>query len=148
MIEHVKLTFQEVHVGTSIEKCREINNGLHDDGVEGEKGKGNGKAGRKAYAEDVFDNLVFRYEEPNGMTRWDSPLFTVPFEDVEPPGEAIWEAMIGSEGKTKTVKPNLATLLVWNSFTSMPCNECYVCYAYSELTRRNAGTSTRVGLSV
>lgn len=46
------------------------------------------------------------------MTRWDSPLFTVPWEDDTPPFAAIWEAMIGSDGKGKVVKPNQATLLV------------------------------------
>ena len=46
------------------------------------------------------------------MTRWDSPLFTVPFDDATPPSEEIWEAMIGSDGKLKIVKPNQATVLV------------------------------------
>ena len=46
------------------------------------------------------------------MTRWDSPLFTVLYEDEKPPYEDIWEAMIGSEGKSKLVKPNQATLMV------------------------------------
>lgn len=46
------------------------------------------------------------------MTRWDSPLFTVPYEDEMPPFEDIWEAMIGSEGKAKLVKPNQATVMV------------------------------------
>lgn len=64
------------------------------------------------YEEDVFENLIFRYEEPNGMTRWDSPLFIVVEEDETPPCDQIWEAMIGSDGKLKTVKPNLATVLV------------------------------------
>ena len=64
------------------------------------------------YEEDIFENLVVRYEEPNGMTRWDSPLFTVLFEDERPPNEAIWEAMVGSDGKGKVVRPNLATVLV------------------------------------
>ncbi|MCJ1255187.1 hypothetical protein MMC24_003003 [Lignoscripta atroalba] len=89
-----------VHVGTPIDKCREINKGL----LESKESEG-------GYAEDVFENLIYRYEEPNGMTRWDSPLFTVPYEDETPPFEAIWEAMIGSEGKIKVVKPNRATLL-------------------------------------
>ena len=64
------------------------------------------------YAVDIFDNLVYRYEEPNGMTRWDSPLFTVPYDDETPPCQDIWDAMVGSEGKVKTVKPNLATVMV------------------------------------
>ena len=64
------------------------------------------------YAVDIFDNLVYRYEEPNGMTRWDSPLFTVPYYDDTPPCQDIWDAMVGTEGKVKTVKPNMATVMV------------------------------------
>lgn len=45
------------------------------------------------------------------MSRWDAPLFTVPFEDENPPCEAIWEALIGSDGKAKVVRQNLATVL-------------------------------------
>lgn len=90
-----------MHVGTPVEKCREINKRLLDDPkVDG------------GYEEDVFENLVYRYEEPNGMTRWDSPLYTVLYDDVEPPVGRIWEAIVGSEGKRKVVKPNMATVLV------------------------------------
>ena len=64
------------------------------------------------YDADVFDNLIFRYEEPNGMNRWDSPLFTVPYDDEQPPCEAIWEAIIGSDGNAKIVKPHQATVMV------------------------------------
>jgi len=92
---------QEVHAGTPIPQCREINSRLLQD-PEAEGG----------YEEEIFENLVYRYEEPNGMTRWDRPLFTVPFDDAEPPFKAIWEAMIGSEGRAKVVKPNTATVLV------------------------------------
>lgn len=91
----------KVHVGTPIEKCREINQGLLDEqGVDG------------GYEDAVFENLIYRYEEPNGMTRWDSPLFTVPYNDADPPYEQIWEAIMGSEGTGKVVKPNSATLQV------------------------------------
>ena len=38
-------------------------------------------------------------------------MFTVPFEDADPPYEAIWEAMVGSDGKVKVVRPNAATVL-------------------------------------
>ena len=91
----------EIHVGTPIDKCREINT----EALEGDS-KGGG------YAADIFDNLVYRYEEPNGMTRWDSPLFTVTYEDEAPPCQDIWDTMVGSEGKVKTIKPNLATIIV------------------------------------
>lgn len=87
-----------VHVGTPGDKCRELNGRALESGVGG-------------YAGEIFENLVFRYEEPNGMSRWDSPLFTVPYEDEAPPLEAIWEAMIGSDGKSKVVRPNAATVL-------------------------------------
>ncbi|KAL2038171.1 hypothetical protein N7G274_009119 [Stereocaulon virgatum] len=89
-----------VHVGTPIQKCEEINARL----LESKEEDG-------GYVKDLFDNLVYRYEEPNGMTRWDSPLFTVPFDDGKPPLKEIWEAMIGSEGKAKVVKPNQATIM-------------------------------------
>lgn len=46
------------------------------------------------------------------MTRWDSPLFTVPYDDEKPPFNDIWEVLVGSEGKMKTVKPNQATVTV------------------------------------
>ncbi|KAL8657171.1 MAG: hypothetical protein Q9226_002179 [Calogaya cf. arnoldii] len=89
-----------VHIGTPIDKCKEINLDLLNDP---ERNGG--------YPIDIFDNLVYRYEEPNGMTRWDSPLFTVPFDDAMPPCDDIWNAMIGTEGELKKVKPNLATVM-------------------------------------
>ena len=101
LLELAELMFLKVHIGTPIETCRTINTRLLSDGEQD-----------GGYEKDVFDNLVYRYEEPNGMTRWDSPLFTVPFTDETPPYEAIWEAMIGSDAKAKTVKPNTATVLV------------------------------------
>ncbi|KAK4506697.1 hypothetical protein PRZ48_000430 [Zasmidium cellare] len=84
-----------VHVGTSAEKCRELH-----------------ASSTNPYENEVFENLIFRYEEPNGMNRWDSPLFTIPFEDPDPPYDEIWEAMVGSDGsKPKVVRPNAATVL-------------------------------------
>lgn len=46
------------------------------------------------------------------MTRWDSPLFTVPYDDETPPFDAIWEALVGSDGNTKLIKPHQATVMV------------------------------------
>ncbi|KAI9767805.1 MAG: hypothetical protein M1840_005486 [Geoglossum simile] len=94
------LKIREVHIGTPAQTCREINSrllaSLENDG---------------GYPDDVLEGLIFRYEEPNGMTRWDSPLFTVLYSDDAPPYEAIWEATIGKEGEAKVVKPNAATVL-------------------------------------
>jgi len=64
------------------------------------------------YDPEVFENLIYRYEEPNGMNRWDSPLFTVLWDDKEPPVDAIWDALVGKEGKGKVVKSHQATVLV------------------------------------
>ncbi|KAL8950784.1 MAG: hypothetical protein Q9222_003191 [Ikaeria aurantiellina] len=89
----------KVHIGTPISKCKELNtqllNNIEQDG---------------GYPDDIFENLVYRYEEPNGMTRWDSPLFTVPYEDAAPPCEEIWGALVGADGELKKVKPNQATV--------------------------------------
>jgi protein KTI12 len=91
----------EVHIGTPAEKCREINQRLlADSETDG------------GYEEEDFENLIFRYEEPNGMTRWDSPLFTVLDDDATPPLDLIWEALIGSDGKAKVVRSHQATVLV------------------------------------
>ncbi|KAL8675819.1 MAG: hypothetical protein Q9186_007577 [Xanthomendoza sp. 1 TL-2023] len=89
-----------VHVGTPVDKCKEINAELLSD-----------RDPPEGYPEDIFDNLVYRYEEPNGMTRWDSPLFTVPYDDAMPPCEEIWNSLIGTEGELKKVKPNAATVM-------------------------------------
>ncbi|KAM3418639.1 Protein kti12 [Cercospora zeina] len=94
----VQTTNCVIHIGTPAHKCRELNDQALKDSTGG-------------YAPEVFENLVFRYEEPNGMSRWDAPLFTIPFEDADLPYDAIWEALIGSDGKAKVVRPNAATVL-------------------------------------
>ncbi|KAG7130266.1 Protein kti12 like protein [Verticillium longisporum] len=66
----------------------------------------------EAYEPANWENLVFRYEEPNPMTRWDSPLFTLIWEDDDAQAKSVfaslWEAVAG-EGR-KAVKPNQATV--------------------------------------
>ncbi|KAM7199078.1 Chromatin associated protein KTI12 [Naviculisporaceae sp. PSN 640] len=64
------------------------------------------------YTPSNFENLVFRYEEPNPMTRWDSPLFTIIWQDT--PAETLqtfqklWDVLAG-EAK-KVIRPNLSTV--------------------------------------
>lgn len=73
------------------------------------------------------------------MTRWDSPLFTVPYDDEKPPCDEIWNAMVGSEGKGKIVKPNLATVAVGESLPA----------SYLQPSQHNSlETSDRTRLSV
>ncbi|PCD40408.1 hypothetical protein FGRA07_01679 [Fusarium graminearum] len=64
------------------------------------------------YEPDNWDNLVFRYEEPNPMTRWDSPLFTLIWEDDEAQTTKVfsdlWDTIAGEA--RKVVRPNQATI--------------------------------------
>lgn len=68
--------------------------------------------GNEPYEPENWENLVFRYEEPNPMTRWDSPLFTLVWDDDEAQTaqvfDKLWDAMAG--GARKVVKPNQATV--------------------------------------
>ncbi|TAQ84638.1 hypothetical protein B7494_g7040 [Chlorociboria aeruginascens] len=103
----VRTTHCVVHVGTPVQEAREVNEKrLKAAEVEV-------KEEERAYDPECWENLVFRYEEPNAFTRWDSPLFTILWEDVSPPFDAIWETLIGSEaeGGKKLVRPNQATVL-------------------------------------
>lgn len=64
------------------------------------------------YSASNFSNLVFRYEEPNPMARWDSPLFVIVPSDTVEELEAttfprIWDALVGPSAKL--VRPNQAT---------------------------------------
>ncbi|KXH59414.1 RNA polymerase II elongator complex subunit [Colletotrichum salicis] len=67
---------------------------------------------QQPYDTDNWDNLVFRYEEPNPMTRWDSPLFTLIWDDdaaqTAKVCDDIWDAVAGT-GR-KVIKPNQATV--------------------------------------
>ncbi|KAG8956297.1 hypothetical protein FRC04_004377 [Tulasnella sp. 424] len=58
------------------------------------------KENDKKYKPATFDNLLMRFEEPNSMARWDSPLFTVSSTD-EMPLEALWTTiMTGAKAPT------------------------------------------------
>ncbi|KAK4146375.1 chromatin associated protein KTI12 [Dichotomopilus funicola] len=64
------------------------------------------------YTPSNWENLVFRYEEPNPMTRWDSPLFTLIWEDddaqTQQVFDKIWDTIAGDN--RKAVKPNQSTV--------------------------------------
>ena len=55
-----------------------------------------------------------RYEEPSSMVQWDSPLFTVPW-DEDIPAEDIWQAITKGDLKpanagTRAVSLHIPTL--------------------------------------
>ncbi|PLB53408.1 putative RNA polymerase II Elongator complex associated protein Kti12 [Aspergillus steynii IBT 23096] len=57
------------------------------------------------YPPELLNNLIFRYEEPSTHSRWDKPLFTVPWDDAEPPIADIWSALTGIPHPSATEAP-------------------------------------------
>ncbi|KAH8548351.1 chromatin associated protein KTI12 [Umbelopsis sp. PMI_123] len=96
-----------VHCGTPINLARQWNS-------EREEG---------AYPEDVFNELISRYEEPDGRNRWDSPLFTVIYDDLSVPKENLWDAVI----LKKPPPPNLSTV-------TKPVSETNFLYELDKMT--------------
>lgn len=107
-----------VHVGVPVDKCREVNSSRlqrrqSDSRCSDEPQKIDGYGEDDPYSGEVFEELAMRFEEPNPMARWDSPLFTVPWDDADPPCEQLWQELvesIGKDGRKRVVKPNLATV--------------------------------------
>jgi protein KTI12 len=105
-----------LQIGCSKEKSREVNEARlrrETDGAEDARKSGNDiNEAEAAYDPANWENLVFRYEEPNAMTRWDSPLFTLIWEDDDEQArqvfDSLWEAIAGET--RKIVKPNQATV--------------------------------------
>ncbi|KAF8070212.1 chromatin associated protein KTI12 [Lyophyllum atratum] len=89
----MKLRVCTIYVVAMQEQCREWN-ATRQDGL--------------TYAPETLENLLFRYEEPSSMVRWDSPLFTVLWDEDAPPMPQIWDAI--TKGNIKP--PNSGTLSV------------------------------------
>ncbi|KAI1360643.1 chromatin associated protein KTI12 [Xylaria arbuscula] len=109
-----------LQIGCSKDRAREVNEARlsSDDDTstgaqeEARKSGNDADEAEGAYEPANWENLVFRYEEPNPMTRWDSPLFTLIWEDGEDQTrqvfDSLWEAIAGET--RKIVKPNQATV--------------------------------------
>ena len=106
-----------LQIGCTKERSKEVNearlaaarerraaDGNDATGKEEKERGGKGEGEEAPYEPGNWENLVFRYEEPNPMTRWDSPLFTLIWEDDEERARAvfadIWDAVAG-EGKLR-----------------------------------------------
>lgn len=95
----------QVHVGTPIDQCVANN----DTRLKRQAQKGGSESlentsapseapstdDEEPYPSKLLNNLIFRYEEPSTHSRWDKPLFTVPWEDKEPPAADIFQALTG-----------------------------------------------------
>lgn len=81
-----------VHIGCPVDICRKINSARPD-----------------GYPENVLEELLMRYEEPNPMTKWDSPCFAMTREDPANSSsiDDIWEALVNR----KIARPHAATLM-------------------------------------
>ncbi|KAH7263242.1 chromatin associated protein KTI12 [Fusarium tricinctum] len=113
-----------LQIGCAVDKAREVNEArLQKRGTE--SNKTTDEAAPKSmesgdpivdstepYEPGNWDNLVFRYEEPNPMTRWDSPLFTLIWQDDEAQTTKVfsdlWDAIAGEA--RKVIRPNQATI--------------------------------------
>ncbi|KAK9461060.1 chromatin associated protein KTI12 [Lipomyces oligophaga] len=87
-------TYAVVHVGTPPEVCRDWNS---------QRLEGPGR-----WDNELMDALIFRYEEPNGMNRWDSPLYFLSYSDEL---SVIMPGLFDSIMHGKPKPPNFATLL-------------------------------------
>ncbi|KAH6661183.1 chromatin associated protein KTI12 [Truncatella angustata] len=105
-----------LQIGSGKDKAKEVNEARLRKQKEQEASQGEDDTAideaEAPYSPENWENLVFRYEEPNPMTRWDSPLFTLVWEDDEAQTkqvfDGLWDAIAG-EGR-KVVKPNQATV--------------------------------------
>ena len=104
-----------LQVGCSTEKAKGVNEARlrrRDAVTAGEVAEADTEREEEPYEPGNWENLVFRYEEPNPMTRWDSPLFTLIWEDDEAQVREvfgrIWDVVAG-EAK-KVVRPNQSTM--------------------------------------
>ncbi|BCS22071.1 putative RNA polymerase II Elongator complex associated protein Kti12 [Aspergillus puulaauensis] len=157
-----------VHVGTPIDQCvannearierKNASNENKESKNQSENQKSNSESSPKTspsasnneageaseasdpYPPDLLDNLIFRYEEPSMNSRWDKPLFTVPWPDAEPPIAEIWTALTGiphpstipQEGQEE---PSISPLTAALNSTSLSS-------AASTTTRRTPGAAT------
>ncbi|KAE8351700.1 chromatin associated protein KTI12 [Aspergillus coremiiformis] len=93
-----------VHVGTPIDQCIANNSARTDE---------------PPYPAALLDNLIFRYEEPSTHSRWDKPLFTVPWTDETPPIPDIWTALTGIPHPSTVDSTPLATLTTARANTNL-----------------------------
>ncbi|CAG8665407.1 3169_t:CDS:2, partial [Acaulospora morrowiae] len=94
-----------IYCGTPVEVARKWNSIRGEEGYES----------NLLYCTDIlnillnqyrFDDLVSRFEEPDDRNRWDSPLFTVLYDDETLPLDNIWDAVFVRKAKP----PNLSTV--------------------------------------
>ncbi|OJJ44357.1 hypothetical protein ASPZODRAFT_144932 [Penicilliopsis zonata CBS 506.65] len=136
-----------VHVGTPVDQCVANNEARLQRDQRSKEADETCTSEQKdlepAYPPELLNNLIFRYEEPSMHSRWDKPLFTVPWADAEPPVGDIWTALTGLPLSSTPLGPADENSLVSKLTSSL---------ASSTLTSDTASTTTttaarRPGLS-
>lgn len=120
LLERFCWNLTKVQAGTPIDVAREFNKNRGQEGYEDTvyvfgKQRDTVTYMIECYAGNIwqvwqfrFEELVTRYEEPEARNRWDSPLFTVIYDDESIPGDKIWDAVI----LRKPPPPNMSTISV------------------------------------
>ncbi|KAL7930015.1 RNA polymerase II elongator complex subunit [Trichoderma chlorosporum] len=102
-----------LQIGCSKERAQQVNEDRlkRSQATADQDGADTSSDAAEPYEAANWENLVFRHEEPNPMTRWDSPLFTIIWEDdeeqVKKTFDSLWEAVAGDS--RKIIRPNQAT---------------------------------------
>lgn len=132
----------QVHVGTPVDQCvanndarlrRDLEKQKDSDKPEETQAPSTEETPAKmdestddeeAYPPELLNNLIFRYEEPSTHSRWDKPLFTVPWTDPEPPVAEIFQALSGvalpsTETPTETPVSNLTQSLASSTLSDL-----------------------------
>ncbi|KAL5364982.1 chromatin associated protein KTI12 [Aspergillus floccosus] len=105
-----------VHVGTPVDQCVANNEARLRCQTAATTGTNNTDTttaeetdSEDPYPPDLLNNLIFRYEEPSTASRWDKPLFTVPWSDAAPPVADIWTALTGIAASPDEPSPTTST---------------------------------------
>lgn len=104
---------------------------------EKEEGQERDTFDQEAYPPELLDNLIFRYEEPSTHSRWDKPLFTIPWFDEEPPIADIWTALTGIP------HPSAATDTIATNSTAAPEQNASQPSDTASVTTTATATATR-----
>ena len=65
----------------------------------------NDQDSKRKYTKEIFTELIQRFEKPDQSNRWDSPLFSISYDQTELPFDSIKDAIL----RRSALKPNFST---------------------------------------
>ncbi|EJT81038.1 hypothetical protein GGTG_01026 [Gaeumannomyces tritici R3-111a-1] len=100
-----------LQIGCGVDVARGVNQARLRSLDEGQGAAAGDDESEGPYEPGNWENLVYRYEEPNAMSRWDSPLFALVWDDDEARAREVfgqlWDSIAG-EGRKQVVPNNVA----------------------------------------